>query len=108
MATHFEVRIFTNRMIVRNVATGQSIARAATRPFSSSRLLIGDLDAAEQVLGEIIKEMAGWRRFLQPAGSISFIAMEQCAGGLCPVEAQLLCDLAVRVGVNKADISSVA
>ncbi len=107
MATHFEVRIFTNRMVVRNVATGQSVDRVAARPFSSIRLLIGDLDAAEALLSEIIKEMAGWRRFLQPAGSITFVAAAQCAGGLCPVEAQILADLAVRVGVSNVEISSV-
>ncbi len=104
MATHFEVRIFTNRMIVRNVATGQSIARAATRPFSSPRLLIGDLDAAEQLLGEILKEMDGWRRLFRAAPNASFHPMEQCDGGLCPVEVQTLCDLGVRIGFTKLDI----
>lgn len=59
MAAHFDIRIFTNKMIITNPQSGQSIARMAARPFSSSRLLIGDLDAAEQLLGGILKEMDG-------------------------------------------------
>ncbi len=106
MATHFEVRVFTNRLIVRNVDNGQSIARVAARPFSSRRLLIGDLDAAEALLGDIIKEMDGWRRLLRPSIAMTMIAMEQCEGGLSPVETQILCDLAVRFGVSDVKIAS--
>ncbi|OYW23958.1 MULTISPECIES: hypothetical protein [unclassified Sphingomonas] len=104
MATTFEVQIFTNRMIVRNVGTGQSIVRVATRPFSSRRLLIGDLDAAEALLGDIIKDMEGWKRFLRSPAKASFRPMEQSEGGLCPVEAQILADLGVRMGFNSMDI----
>jgi hypothetical protein len=102
----FEIRLFTNRMIVRNSATGQVIVRAATKPFSSKRLLIGDLDAAEQLLGDIIKDMDGWRRFLRPSIKACFYPMEQSDGGLCPVEAQILCDLGVRLGFSAIDIAA--
>ncbi|OYY75300.1 MAG: hypothetical protein B7Y43_19075 [Sphingomonas sp. 28-62-20] len=104
MAAQFEIQLFTNRMIVRNVGTGQTIVRVATQPFSSTRLLIGDLDAAEQLLGGIIKDMEGWRRFLRSAVKASFQPMEQCEGGLCPVEAQILCDLGVRMGFTQVDV----
>lgn len=104
MSTSFEIKIFTNRMIVRNIGSGQSIARIATRPFSSTRLLIGDLDAAEQLLTEIIKEMDGWKRFFRTSIKASLHAMEQCEGGLSPVEAQTLCDLAVRMGFTQVDL----
>lgn len=104
MATSFEIQIFTNRMIVRDTATGQSIVRVATQPFSSRRLLVGDLDAAEALLTAIIKDMAGWKRFLRPAAKASFRPMEQCEGGLCPVEVQSLADLGVRMGFTQVDI----
>ncbi len=104
MTAHFEIRLFTNRMVVRNVDSGQSIARVASRPFSSSRLLVGDIDAAEALLGEIVKNMDGWRRFIRPAVRASFYPMEQCEGGLCPVEVQSLCDLGLRMGFTKVDI----
>ncbi len=97
-AIHLEVRIFTNRMIVRNSGTGQSIARVAAKPFSSSRLLVGDLDAAEQLLNDIIKDMEGLRRFIRPAINATFYSIEQSEGGLCPVEVQTLCELGVRIG----------
>lgn len=104
MATMFDIQIFTNRMIVRNVGTGQSIVRVATRPFSSQRLLVGDLDAAEALLGDIIKDMEGWKRFLRSPAKASFRPMEQNEGGLCPVEAQILADLGVRMGFDAIDI----
>lgn len=104
MATTFEIQIFTNRMIVRNIGTGQSIVRVATLPFSSRRLLIGDLDAAEALLGDIIKDMEGWKRFLRSPAKASFRPMEQSEGGLCPVEAQILADLGVRMGFNAMEI----
>ncbi len=104
MATTFEIQIFTNRMIVRNVGTGESIVRVATRPFSSRRLLIGDLDAAEALLGDVIKDMEGWKRFLRSPAKAIFRPMEQSEGGLCPVEAQVLADLGVRMGFNSMDI----
>lgn len=104
MATNFEIQIFTNRMIVRNVGTGQSVVRVATRPFSSRRLLIGDLDAAEALLGDIIKDMEGWKRFLRSPAKAIFRPMELSEGGLCPVEAQVLADLGVRMGFNSMDI----
>lgn len=104
MANMFEIQIFTNRMIVRNIGTGQSIVRVATRPFSSRRLLIGDLDAAEALLGDMIKDMEGWKRFLRSPAKASLRPMEQSEGGLCPVEAQILADLGVRMGFSSMEI----
>lgn len=96
----FYIRIARNRIDVRNIGTGETRARAATRPFTTARLLVGDFVAADELLRSLVDEVRGSplavrRRFVMHA-------LEMTDGGLSPVEERVLLELAASAGARHA------
>jgi rod shape-determining protein MreB and related proteins len=93
------VKVFENRIQVRNVGNRESVEILATKPFSHSRALVGDFDAAYACLKTAISAAKGsglvfrMRILIQP--------MEKIEGGLTQVEDRLFTELALRCGASK-------
>ena len=67
----YDVRIFRDRIVLKNLRTSRSLDRVATKRFSSDRLLVADPDAAAALLGDLIREMERARRFaMWPTASV--------------------------------------
>jgi hypothetical protein len=57
--------ISPNHIRLTNCETGESVARTATRPFSSEHRMIADGEAAASFLGGLIREVEESRRWLR-------------------------------------------
>ncbi|HET7844162.1 MAG TPA: hypothetical protein VFL14_08430, partial [Xanthomonadales bacterium] len=96
----FYVRIARDRIDVRNVATGQDRGGAPARPFTSTRLLVGDFVVAQELLRCLVDEVAGSR--LRFNRRFVMHAIEMIDGGLSPVEERVLLELAAGAGAKRA------
>ena len=98
-----DVRIFRDRIVLRNTRTGRSIDRCAAKRFSSDRKLVADPDAATALLGEMIREMERARRFaMWPRASIHL--MEPGYGAPSESEARTICETFETLGYQKVEI----
>ncbi|TCP94453.1 hypothetical protein C8J42_101919 [Sphingomonas sp. PP-CE-1A-559] len=62
---HYNATISPDHVRLTNIATGQTVARAAPRPFSSQYRMIADPEAAALFLGNLIREVEGRKRWLR-------------------------------------------
>ncbi|NYT41326.1 hypothetical protein HZY97_11195 [Sphingomonas sp. R-74633] len=100
METRFELRIYRDRMVLSDGKTGQQLDRRASMPFSSTRLLVADTDAAGELLKTMIREMAGHARWLSWPSAM-MVPMDLCEGGLSAVELGALRTLGGEAGFRK-------
>lgn len=90
----FYLQIRTDSMVLKNIETHEE--HTAAGKFSSSRLIIGDLDLAEYVLSQLISQMGLQVRLpLTPHHRIVVQALEKHEGGLSPVEVRILEEVVV-------------
>lgn len=108
------IKLYENRVIVRDVNTKVTIDRKSLEPFSNTRLLLADFTIAEKFLREILNEMYGKRMF-QKALAVLIQPMEKTEGGLSEVEKVSFNDLALHIGgryvkieENKLNIDDVS
>ncbi len=92
------VKIYENKINIRNVNDRKEIELSATSPFSTERLLIGNFMVAQTLLTKGIKIVMG-KKFFAPA--ILMHPIEIIDGGLSQVEERVLKDLAIIVGAQK-------
>lgn len=62
---HYNATISPDHVRLTNIATGQTVACAAPRPFSSQHRMIADPEAAALFLGNLIREVEGRKRWLR-------------------------------------------
>ncbi len=92
------IKIYENRIYIRNIDDRQEIELSASLPFSTERLLIGNFTRAKALLIKGIKIVMG-KKFHPPA--IVMHPIEKIDGGLSQVEERVLEDLAVVAGGQK-------
>jgi rod shape-determining protein MreB len=92
------IKIYENRVHIRNIEDGKEIALSSESPFTTERLLIGIFTVAKALLTKGIKLIMG-RKFFAPA--ILMHPLEKVDGGLSQVEEIVLKDLAISVGAQK-------
>lgn len=92
------VRIYENRVYVRNIDDRNEIDLSAESPFSTERLLIGNFSAAQTLLKKALKIVMG-KQFYSPAFVMH--PVEKIDGGLSQVEDRILRDLAIIAGARK-------
>lgn len=80
------VRVYVNKSIVRRIGHEPEIEVSADRPFTTTRLLVGDFDAANTLLTKTRKKNA---RFSFLAPRIPIQPMEMIETGLSPVEVHI-------------------
>ena len=61
----YNATISPDHVRLTNIATGQTVARAAPRPFSSQHRMIANPEAAALFLGNLIREVEGRKRWLR-------------------------------------------
>jgi len=92
------VRIYENRVHIRNTDDRNEIELTASSPFSTERLLVGNFSVAQTLLKKGLKIVMG-KQFFAPA--ILMHPMEKIEGGLSQVEERVLKDLAIIAGAQK-------
>jgi rod shape-determining protein MreB len=92
------VRIYENRIHIRNIDDRKEIELSAESPFSTRRLLIGNFTVAQTLLKKGLKMVMG-KQFFAPAFVMHPI--EKLDGGLSQVEERVLRDLAIIAGAQK-------
>ena len=93
------VKIYENRIHIRNIDDRKEIELSATSPFTTERLLIGNFTVAQTLLTKGIKIVMG-KKFFPPI--ILMHPIDKTDGGLSQVEERVLKDLAIIVGAQKA------
>ncbi len=92
------VKIYENRIYIRNINDRKEIELSAESPFSTERLLIGNFTVAQTLLTKGIKIVMG-KKFFAPL--ILIHPREKIEGGLSQVEERVLKDLAIIIGAQK-------
>lgn len=92
------VKIYENRINVRNINDRKEIELSATSSFSTERLLVGNFTVAHTLLTKGIKIVMG-KKFFAPL--ILMHPIEKIDGGLSQVEERVLKDLAIITGAQK-------
>ena len=95
------VQVFKNRIWVRNLDNGQTLDEAALQPFSTTRLLVGDFEAAQRHLTGLFHRLYS-KRIITPSPRVLIQAREQNEGGLSLVEKRVLLELATVAGASDA------
>jgi hypothetical protein len=97
------VKVFRNRLQVRQIEAGREETRSATEPFTTKRLLIGQFNAAEALLNTIIKELYK-DHWLKPSPVVVIQPMEMIEGGLSEVEHRVLMEVSSGAGARKVTV----
>ncbi|HDH12595.1 MAG TPA: 1-pyrroline-5-carboxylate dehydrogenase [Nitrospirae bacterium] len=92
------IKIYENRVYIRNIDDRKEIELSSTSPFTTERLLIGNFTVAQTLLIKGIKIVMG-KKFFVPI--ILMHPIEKIDGGLSQVEERVLKDLAIIVGAQK-------
>ncbi len=95
------VKVHKNAITVRHVEKNEEATLAATRPFTTDRLLVGQFSAAQALLKEAMDRTYRARR-LSPAPIVVIQPMAMSEGGLSEVEERVLHELATAAGARKA------
>ncbi len=92
------IKIYENRIYVRNIDACKEISLSSESPFTTERLLIGTFTVAKTLITKGIKIIMG-KQFFAP--TILMHPIEKVDGGLSQVEERVLRDLAISVGAQK-------
>ena len=95
------VRIGRNQFRVRHVESGADTTVAASTPFTTTRLLIGQFVAAEESLKDALKQIATGRLFA-PSPGVVMHPLEMVEGGLSEIEERTFQEVAIGAGAGKA------
>ena len=98
--TSIYVKVYKNKLIVKNLDENKEVALTAVNPFTTERLLIGEFANAEQLLKEALKNVTKGR-LLAPSPIIIIQPMVMFEGGLAPVEERVLNEVAFGAGGRK-------
>lgn len=94
------IRVYPNRFELRHIERGTNLSAAASTPFTTSRLLVGQFLVAEETLRAAIKRLyAG--QFFAPSPAAVIHPMEKCEDGLSQIEERALQELARGAGARK-------
>lgn len=88
------VQVRRNQIRVRHIESNREGTFLAETPFSTSRLLVGEFQAAEKLLRRAVKEISP-RGIFSVAPHVLIHAMEMAEGGLSEVEDRVLREVAI-------------
>ena len=95
------VLVKRNEFHVRHLESGAEATIQATRPFTTTRLLIGDFTAAESLLRGALKQVSK-AGFFSPSPAVVIQPLEMIDGGLSQVEERILLEVAIGAGAFRA------
>ncbi|AXG48396.1 MULTISPECIES: YjaA family stress response protein [Photorhabdus] len=90
------IRLYINKIVVRNVSTGKEVSGTPDTPFTTSRLLLGQMIPAMFLLKKLIKKVRKntWYNFFLSNHHVIIQPMEMNEGGHSQVEFRAYIDLA--------------
>nr|WP_314898999.1 hypothetical protein [uncultured Deefgea sp.] len=97
------IKIYPNKVSVRNVNKKTEVSKSAFAAFTSQRLLVGEFTVAEKLLKELITEVAHRGLFRVPHRAV-IQPQAMIENGLCQVEERLFLELALGSGAFKAKV----
>ncbi|MCL2297596.1 MAG: hypothetical protein FWC38_01955 [Proteobacteria bacterium] len=80
---------------MRNLDTGREVTRFSDPGFSTTRLLVGDFRQAQKVIKSLVKDLSPVFAFSK---KIVIHQLDKMEGGVSPVEARVLRELALDAG----------
>lgn len=98
------IKIFSNKIEVTDLKTGNSLIKVAVDQFSNERLVIANFQNAETLLRSALKELLKLRSFLQPSLKVVIQQMEKLEEGLSQVEIRALRDIAEMAGASHVTV----
>jgi rod shape-determining protein MreB len=96
----FYVKIKKNQFIIKSIKRQETIVVDATTPFTTKRLLIGELSVAEALLKSSFTKLING--FIKP--KVVMHPLEYTEGGLSEVEEKILKGLAIVAGARDPKI----
>ena len=100
--TDIYVRIYRNRMRVKNLKSGEEADGLPEAPFSTARMLVGDFASADKTLKAAMAQVGGKSFLASP--SVLMHPLELVEGGLSQIEERILQELAAGAGARKVRI----
>lgn len=97
--TDIYVRISRNLFRVKNLKSGQEAQGIPDKPFSTSRLLVGNFESAQRALKTTVEKVGGTSFLASP--NILMHPLEMVEGGLSQVEDRIFQELAIGCGARK-------
>ena len=94
------VRIRKNHVTVRHPRSGSEKSVAAARPFTTARLLVGDIRAASEAFAAAIAS-TGPRSWWRPSPVMVVHPLEMTEGGLAEIEERILQEVFRGLGAAK-------
>ena len=98
------LKIFINRIELQDVQSGQIVRLSATTPFTSKRLLVGDLSEARSLVREAARSMKKGILSLLIKPVILVHPMEMVSDGLSEIEEEICMTLGLEAGARKVVI----
>ena len=95
------VRIRKNRVTVRHPRSGREVTLDAVKPFTTTRLLIGEFRAAEETFAMAIKSALP-RSWFRPSPVVVVHPLEMIEGGLSEIEERILKEVFLGIGAVKS------
>jgi len=100
LANPLYVRVRKNQFRVRSIESAKEATFDAQPSFTTARLLIGQFQAAENVLKRAVKEMSKGGIFAV-SPQVLMQPLEMLEGGLSEVEERVLREVAIGAGASK-------
>jgi hypothetical protein len=94
------VKVYTDRMDITRLDTGESLSRAATEKFSNTRLVVANFNIADEFARNMIRELLKSGAMFQSQLKMLIQQMEKLEGGVSEVEKRVLRDLGERCGAK--------
>lgn len=95
------VKIFENRMVL--TANGNTVNVEPSKPFTSTRLLVGTFMPAVECLKEGLSKV-GATGFLKEKPKLLILPQAMTEGGLSEIEERCLLEVGLSAGAGKAEI----
>jgi hypothetical protein len=95
VSTYLYIKIKENTVTVRNLKTGREVTCFSDPGFSTVRLLVGDFRQAQKIIKGLVKEVSP---VFSLRKMITIHQLDRLEGGVSPVEARVLRELALDAG----------
>jgi hypothetical protein len=99
------IRLYTDKVIIRQLEKDVTIERTSDVPFSNARMVLANFKSADIFIRGILDEIYAGQR-LAPSIKILIQPMEKLEGGISQVEDRSFSDLGMQLGGKSVFIHS--
>lgn len=98
------IKLFTNRIEITRLDSGETISKNASKKFSNSRLVVAHFENAQLLLTSLLNKWTTKKLFFQRGFYSVIQQMEKLDDGLSQVERQTLIELAEFSGAKNVNV----